>query len=64
LKVVSQNKGVVLPTSSSTGHVAILPGFLTRAPALVNVAGVSAGNVDGLIARMPLACREHCLAGF
>ncbi len=54
LKVVSQNKGVVLPIIIvPLVMFAILPWVLTRAPALVNIAGVSSGNVDGLIARMP-----------
>lgn len=60
LKVVSQNKGVMLPIIIAPLVLfVVLPWLVTLAPALVNVAGASASDIDGLLARMPAALQEE-----
>jgi ABC-2 type transport system permease protein len=67
LKVVSQNKGVTLPiVISILVMFAALPWGVTLVPSLVNMAGVSAGDMDqiqGLIDRMPAGFQQE-LAGY
>jgi ABC-2 type transport system permease protein len=67
LQVVSQNKGVTLPiVISILVMFAVLPWGVTLVPSLVNMAGVSAGDMDqiqGLIDRMPTGFQQE-LAGY
>ncbi len=67
LKVVSQNKGVMLPIMIlPLVFFIILPWLVTLAPSLVNVGGVSASNVEelqALIQRMPAGFQQE-LAGY
>jgi ABC-2 type transport system permease protein len=67
LKVVSQNKGVMLPILIAPLILfVVLPWLVTLMPSLVNVAGVSADDLDkiqGLINRMPAGFRQE-LAGY
>ena len=63
LKVVSQNKGVVLPIIIAPLIMfVILPWLVVLAPSLVNVAGASANNAGELINRMP-AGMQSALSG-
>jgi ABC-2 type transport system permease protein len=63
LKVVSQNKGVLLPiTIIPLALFVVLPWLTALAPTLVNVAGVSFSQLDELIARMPVGLQQE-LAG-
>ncbi len=66
LKVVSQNKGVMLPILIVPLILfVVLPWVVVLVPSLVNVAGFSANDVDriqGLINRMPALQQE--LAGY
>jgi len=64
LKVVMQNKGVLLPiTIIPLVLFVVLPWLTALAPKLVNVAGVSFSQLDELIARMPTALQQE-LAGY
>jgi ABC-2 type transport system permease protein len=63
LKVVAQNKGVAIPIIIlPVVFFVVLPWLLALAPALVNVAGASANDIDELIARMPAGLQQE-LAG-
>jgi hypothetical protein len=67
LKVVSQNKGVMLPILMLPLILfVILPWLVTLAPSLVNIGGVSANNLDDLktlIYRMPAGFQQE-MAGY
>ena len=67
LKVVIQNKGVVLPIVISTLILfVVFPWLVTLLPSLVNVAGISANEVNDileLINRMPAGLQQE-LAGY
>jgi ABC-type Na+ efflux pump permease subunit len=67
LKVVSQNKGVMLPILILPLILfVVLPWLVTVMPSLVNVAGVSANDLaelQGLINRMPAGFQEE-MAGY
>ncbi len=66
LKVVSQNKGVMLPIMIVPLILfVVFPWVVILVPSLINVAGVSAGDVDkilGIVNRMPALKQE--LAGY
>ena len=60
LKVVSQNKGVLLPiTIIPLVLFVVLPWLTALAPALVNIAGVSFSQLDELMARMPAGLQQE-----
>jgi hypothetical protein len=63
LKVVSQNKGVILPIIISTLILfVVLPWIVALVPSLVNIAGVSANDlneIQGLINRMPAGFQQE-----
>ena len=67
LKVVSQNKGVMLPIIIAPLVLfVILPWLVTLAPSLVNIGGISANDLDkvqGLINRMPAGFQQE-IAGY
>ncbi|MGB8252035.1 MAG: ABC transporter permease subunit [Anaerolineaceae bacterium] len=67
LKVVSQNKGVMLPIIIAPLILfGVLPWLIILAPSLVNVAGISAGDlneIQTLINRMPAGFQQE-LAGY
>lgn len=67
LKVVSQNKGVMIPIVIVPLILfGVLPWLVTLAPSLVNVFGVSASDMDeviGMIDRMPAGFQRE-LAGY
>ena len=60
LKVVGQNKGVLLPiTIIPLVLFVVLPWLTSLAPAVVNIAGVSFNQLDELIARMPAGLQQE-----
>ena len=64
MKVVMQNKGVLLPiTIIPLILFVVLPWLTALLPALINVAGVSFSQLDELIARMPVGLQQE-LAGY
>jgi len=67
LKVVRQNKGVMLPILiAPLVMFVVLPWIVALVPSLVNVAGVSANDlneIQGLINRMPAGFKQE-LAGY
>ncbi len=64
LKVVSQNKGVLLPiTIIPLVLFVALPWLTALAPTFVNVAGVSFSQIDELITRMPMSLQQE-LVGY
>jgi ABC-2 type transport system permease protein len=60
LKVISQNKGVVIPMILvPLVFFMVLPWGIVLAPTLISVASASAGNIDQLIARMPAGFQQQ-----
>jgi len=60
LKVVSQNKGVMLPIIiAPLVMFVVLPWVTALAPSLLNIAGASASNTDELIGRMPAGLQQE-----
>jgi ABC-2 type transport system permease protein len=60
LKVVRQNKGVVVPLLISfLVFFVVLPGLSALIPALVNGVGADASDIEELITRMPAGLRQE-----